>query len=202
MHAAMLWPPVRIVLVALVAMAIMFVAAASTAQTPTPATQTPTAVPQRNGQEQANQTTRQILAFKPTTGEIIPVTAAQLQPGHIYSHYSERLGRQVWSIYGADKKFWNAFGVGTCQPVRSFEWDIKTAAEEDAALDRLKDLNPGIYEQFIQEGSPVYLELRRNGQWTITRTSVSSVNDAETGNRWEWQFGRYIPVHTTSDYGW
>jgi len=37
MHAAMLWPPVRIVLVALVAMAIMFVAAASTAQTPTPA---------------------------------------------------------------------------------------------------------------------------------------------------------------------
>jgi hypothetical protein len=203
MYAAMLWPPVRVILVALVAMAIMFVAAASTAQTTAPKTQAPASAQQAKGPQQTTQTTRQILAFKPTTGELIPVTAAELRPGNIYSHYSERLGRQVWSICGPDKKFWNAFGAGTCQGVHLFEWEERMdAKQQEAALDRLKKLNPGVYEQYVQEGSPVFLELGRDGRWTVTRTSIAAINDAETGGRWEWQFGRYIPARRTSDYGW
>ena len=184
MHATAVWPSVRILLTLLAALAITLVAGAANL----PGNTSPQS-PQRH-----------ILAFKPTTGELIPVTPAELRPGHIYSHYNDRLGRQVWSICRPDKTFWNALASGSCQAVHLFEWDVKTAGDEKAALDRLKDINRGVYDQVTQEGAAVFLELGRDGRWTLTRTSVPTALDAETGMRWEWQFGRYIPARRTSDY--
>jgi hypothetical protein len=132
----------------------------------------------------------------------VAVDEKNLQPGHVYSHYDGRLGRYVWSICKPDKTFWHALGAGSCQPVHFFQWDVNTRKEEENAREQLRKVNPGIARQVTQEGSSIFLELQPSGHWRLTRTSVPSVHDAQTGARWEWQFGRYIPVHSTSDYGW
>jgi hypothetical protein len=141
-----------------------------------------------------------ILTFKVTTREYVEVSPADLQPGHIYSHYSEQLGRQVWSICKEDKTFWHALAAGTCQPIHLFDWDVKTVEQEKEAHNQLKMLSPSILRDVVQEGAAIFVELKPDGNWRLIRTSVPMVHDAETGLRWEWQFGRYIPVRRTSDY--
>jgi hypothetical protein len=145
---------------------------------------------------------QQILKFDIMNRQYAPVTLDELRPGHIYSHYSPQLGRQVWSICKEDKTFWHALAAGSCQPVHLFDWNVRTEDEEKAAEEQLRKANPGIARQVAQEGAAIFLELHPDGHWRLTRTSVPSVYDAETGMRWEWQFGRYIPVRRTSDYGW
>jgi hypothetical protein len=147
-------------------------------------------------------TERQMLKLDIMNRKYVPVTRDELQPGHIYSHYSAELGRQVWSICKEDKTFWHALAAGSCQPVHLFDWNVQTIEEEKLAKEELRKANPGIARQVTQEGAAIFLELHPDGHWRLTRTSVPSVYDAQTGERWEWQFGRYIPVHRTSDYGW
>src|SRR5215213_3027263 len=130
-----------------------------------------------------------ILTYRVTTREYVEVSPADLRPGHIYSHYDEQLGRQVWSICKEDKTFWHALGAGSCQPIHLFQWDIKTAKEEKDAQEQLKKRSPSISRQVVQQGAAIFVELQRDGNWRLIRTSVPSINDAETGLRWEWQFG-------------
>jgi hypothetical protein len=145
---------------------------------------------------------QKVLTFRATTREYVEIAPGELRPGHIYSHFDERLGRHVWSIYKPDKTFWHAFAAGTCQPIHLFDWDIKTRKQEEEAVKQLRELNTEISRSVIQEGATIFVELQRNGHWRLTKTSVPSIRDAETGMRWEWQFGRYIPVRRTSDYAY
>jgi hypothetical protein len=130
----------------------------------------------------------------------VTVTRDELQPGHIYSHYSPEVGRHVWSICKEDKTFWHALATGSCQPVHLLDGDVRKV-DERVVKEELRKANPGIARQVQQEGAAVFLELHSDGHWRLTRTSVPSVYDAQSGMRWEWQFGRYIPVYRSSHYG-
>jgi len=183
MRTNVFWRALRTIVTIVAALLITAVAGASVAQ---------------GADEQPQE--HKILTFRATTRQYVAVTPAELKPGHIYSHYDERLGRQVWSICKADKTFWHALAAGSCQAVHLFDWDVKTQTEESEAYNRLKELDPGIYRQVLQEGAAIFVELKPDGHWRLTKTSVPTVRDAETGRHWEWQFGRYIPVRRTSYY--
>jgi hypothetical protein len=144
----------------------------------------------------ANQQT-EIYRFDPST-KLIPVPQSELKPGMIYRHYSSQLGRMVWSYLKEDRTFWHAFGPGTTQPVTEFDF----RATDEQIVDALKKIDPKLAFDVTSQGSKVFLRLEPDETWKLVRTnSVPSILNAESGERWEFQWDRYVPVvHVCGNY--
>lgn len=124
--------------------------------------------------------------------KLVEVDAADLKPGIVYLHYSQKFDRQVWSFLQASGEFWHAFGPGTTMSIDHF--DLRMTEEE--ALDALRKIDPRFAFQIRSSaGAKVFLRLGPDNTWKLVRTtSVTSIFDLETRQRWERQWDRFMPV--------
>lgn len=134
----------------------------------------------------------------PETGGMLPVKADALHRGKIYSHFDERLNRRVWSPYLGYGQFGIAFGVTSTQPTASFDFNISS----NEALDILRRWDPKVAADAVREGTTIYLKLSEDQRWRLTRTSVATIYDPQTGYRFEKQFLDYVPIGHYYGYRW
>jgi hypothetical protein len=156
---------------------------------------------------------RGILRWDPIDDRVVPVPEEELKPGCVYSHYSPRLNRRVWSYVQQNGEFWYALGEGTTLEARRL--DIRATTAE--AIAKLEETDPELARGMEQYGRIVYVTLTGDGQWTINPTAKHlTIYNLESGRRWErvcqkhpdrgntWQPGpaRFIPVVHTWGYRW
>jgi hypothetical protein len=135
---------------------------------------------------------RGVLRYAPTRGTLEPISAEELKVGCVYSHFSKRLSRRVWSYVQANGEFWYALGEGTM--LEAWRLDIRATVGEQ--LEMLAKVAPRLYQELQQRGTGrVYLRLTSEGRWVIAEgASFPTIYNAETGYRWERHSGRFIPV--------
>jgi hypothetical protein len=121
--------------------------------------------------------------YDPMNGNLYPVTAREIIPGHVYGRYDAGLGRWTWSKADRQGNLRYAMGPGSTQPVRMF--DLRgTDAERQRALERRA---PELARLLTIQGARPMLRLDEQGRWGLGPTPcVSSVFDEATGQRWEW----------------
>lgn len=152
-----------------------------------PETTVPT-TPESRAQSPA--VTGQIFRLEPPN-QLMPVARDELKPGVIYLHDSPRLGRQVWSFVQSNGEFWHAFGPGTTQSVDHFAFPMT----DEETLEALRKIDSKLAFDVSSKGSKIFLRLEADNTWKLVRTnSVPSIYDLETSERWEKQWGRYLPV--------
>jgi hypothetical protein len=144
--------------------------------------------------------TETIYRLDPVLDELLPVPREEQRAGHIYLHYSQRLGRRVWSFRLANGRFWHAFGEGTVQPARLF--DVRRTREESLEL-----LGPGraaLRDELRRTGGAAMLRLGENGRWTPAHVgSAPTIYDSQTRRLWQLGASDYIPVsHSPFGYLW
>jgi hypothetical protein len=141
-----------------------------------------------------------VFRWAPRTGELAEVSPSALKVGRIYNHYDRRLQRRVWSFYQGEGKFWYAFGEGTTQLARLFDLPVSA----DQAFEELKKIDPEFAAVVESTGQKIYLQLDRNNEWQLLQTSsLTSIYNAETGERWEMHFpDSYTPVSHSGGYFW
>jgi hypothetical protein len=139
---------------------------------------------------------RGILRFDPLTDRLVPVPPEEAKVGHVYSHFSHHLNRRVWSYLRPSGDFWYAMGPGTTQ--KALRFDVNATRQE--GMDRLQEIAPNVASRKQRTGGKVYFRLNTDDQWVLANTaSHATIFNAETGHRWEWIYGKYIPV--VSSYG-
>ena len=144
---------------------------------------------------------RQYYALVPATGQTVALAENELREGEIYSHYSTRLNRRVWSFYLGNGRFWDAFGPGSTQPARRFD---RTVAERQP-INPGDESGKGTKPDFnARNDRPVFFRLDADNTWRIAQnTSLPKVFSQETGYRFEQHFrDRYTPVSHTFGYRW
>ena len=154
-----------------------------------------------------------ILRWDPLDEQIVPVPPEELKPGCVYSHFSERMNRRVWSYVQASGEFWYALGEGTT--LEGARFDIRATSEE--AREKLEELYPSLGREVKQYGRIVYARLNGEGEWGVVTTAKHpTIYNLETGQRWEriftkhpepgntWEPGppKYLPVVHTWGYRW
>ncbi len=139
-----------------------------------------------------------VLRLDVTTGELVPAPPNQRKVGFIYNYYDARLGRHVWAHLEANGQFGLAMGAGSAQPTRLF--GFSSVSPEDMKLLRARD--PKLAEEVSREGTEVFFKLHADQRWRLTRTAVPFIYNDETGERWELQFGRYMPVEHLGGFAW
>lgn len=140
-----------------------------------------------------------IYRYDPVREILVPIDETDLKPDHVYSHYSDRLGRRVWSYLKSDRTFWYAFGETTT--IEGWRFDV--AATEEQIERELQEFNPRLAEQYQRRIRPIRFTLDADNQWVSSGTSrVLSVYNAETGHRWENLGPRFVPVRSSWGYRW
>ncbi|MHC4406495.1 MAG: hypothetical protein ACYTG0_43270 [Planctomycetota bacterium] len=130
-----------------------------------------------------------------TSPRLIPTE--DVKPGHVYSHFSKRLNRRVWSYVQADGTFWHAFGMGTMQP--AWRFDVPMTKEE--GMEALGEIDPAFERNVRVRDLEVFFCLNGANEWELSKTaSFPTIYNAEDGRRWEWSANKYIPV--VHIYGW
>ncbi|HUT95236.1 MAG TPA: hypothetical protein VMY37_37630 [Thermoguttaceae bacterium] len=157
-----------------------------------------------------------ILRWDPLDEELIPVSQQELKPGCVYSRFSDRLNRRVWSYVQPNGEFWYALGEGTTLEGRRL--DVRAITGD--RLDKLEDKYPDLAQQLKERGRIVtvlYFTLGGDGSWRDVSTAKHpTIYNLETGQRWErvylknaqpgntWELGpaAFLPVVHTGGYRW
>jgi hypothetical protein len=140
------------------------------------------------------------LWYAPSSRTLEPVSAGELKPGYIYSHFSRRLNRRVWSYLQENGEFWYACGEGTTQ--EAWRLGFTPTAEEEKLL---QNLNPTLYGEYSRVGlGHLFLRLTADNQWVAAEGArFPTIYNAETGQRWEKHYGKYIPISSAPcQYQW
>jgi hypothetical protein len=131
--------------------------------------------------------------------ELVPVAPEELKPGYIYSHFSQKLNRRVWSFYRADAGFWDALGSGTIQEARLLDF----RAPEEKQVEAIRQVAPGLAYAIVRGRQRAFARLTEDNEWELAKVSTHpTVYSLNTGRRWDWAFGRYIPVRHTHGDRW
>jgi hypothetical protein len=157
--------------------------------------------PLRAGSLQSGDDGRGVLRYDPMSGQLVPVAPEELKVGRLYSHFSKRLNKRVWSYVQDNGEFWRALGEGTTQ--EGWRLDIRATAGEQ--MKKLEELAPKLYKKLQEQGErTVYARLTGDGRWVIAEAArFPTFYDAETGRRWERHAGQYIPVSSGAwSYHW
>jgi len=159
---------------------------------------------------------RGILRWDPLDEELIPVPQEELKPGCVYSHFSERLNRRVWSYVQTDGEFWYALGEGTTLKGRRL--DVRAITGD--RFEKLRDKYPDLAAELEEHGrilTVLYFALDGGGTWrAVSTASHPTIYNLETGQRWErvyrkhpdpqntWEPGpaAFLPVVHTWGYHW
>jgi hypothetical protein len=141
---------------------------------------------------------RGTLRLDVATGEPLPVGAPGPIPGDIYNHFDASINRRVWAIYEGEGRFSIAMDPGSAQPARRFGFTI--APKE--AIELLRQRDPKLAEEVTREGTEVFFKLHSDQRWRLTRTTVPLIYNEQTGERWEFQMGKYRPVSHLEGYSW
>ena len=139
-----------------------------------------------------------ILRLDVATGELKPVPAPGPIVGDVYNHFDDSIGRRVWAIFEGDGRFSIAMDPGSAQPARRFGFTI--APKE--AIELLRQRDPKLAEEVTRDGTEVFFKLYPDQQWRLTRTGVPLIYNEQSGERWELQFGKYLPVRHLEGYSW
>jgi hypothetical protein len=127
-----------------------------------------------------------------------PVNRSELKVGYMYYHFNRRLNRWAWSYWQADGGFWSAFGEGSTQ--EGWRFDIRATQEQ--IQERLNDF-PQLRDFMRQYGQAACLKLQADGRWKIAGVGFPpSIFNAETGELWQAQGEKYIPVIHTGGSLW
>jgi hypothetical protein len=122
---------------------------------------------------------------------LVPISEQEAKAGCIYSHFSEPLNRRVWAIRQADGHFSHALGEGTSQPGPAF--DIRGTLEE--RRDKLEQADSDLLKKLGRQGGFVYFKLNHDDRWQLDSIADhATIYDAQTRYRWEWAYGRYVPI--------
>jgi len=132
----------------------------------------------------------------PATGGTVPIVGEKPRRGIIYSHFDEQLNQRVWAHYLGDGRFGVALGPNSTQPAKLFDLRL----EPKAAMDLLRRWDPKLAEDVSRDSTEIFLKLAPDQRWRVWRTTVATIYDAQTGNRFEQQFGHYIPVGHVRGY--
>ena len=142
---------------------------------------------------------RGILRYDPIADELVPIPKEELKVGCVYSHFSPRRNRRVWSYVQPNGEFWYAFGEGTTQQGQRL--DVR--ASEEARMGKLQQLAPGLAYDIRRGTRLAYVRLSQQGKWELAETATcESIYNAENGDRWESIHGKYVPVRSTHGYRW
>ena len=157
-----------------------------------------------------------ILRWDPVDEELLPIAREELKPGYVYSHFSDRLNRRVWSYLQTDGEFWYALGEGTTLKGRRL--DVRAITGD--RLEKLKDKHPDLAAELEEHGrilTVLYFALDGDGAWRAVSTAKHpTIYNLETGQRWErvyrkhaepgntWQPGpaAFLPVVHTWGSSW
>jgi hypothetical protein len=132
------------------------------------------------------------------TGRLLPTPKADLHVGNIYNYYDANSGRRLWAALGPDGRYGMAMSPGSAQSARLFGF---TALNQEQ-IGVLRKRDPKLAEEVSRDGTEVFLQLSDDNHWRLTRTTVPIIFNADSGVRWEFQFGRYIPVGDGRGYSW
>lgn len=144
---------------------------------------------------------RGVLRYDPISGNLVPVPVEELKPGYLYSHFSKRLNRRVWSYVQDNGRFWYALGEGTTQ--EAWRLDIRATEEEQRA--KLAEIAPNLSKRVQEEGGGlVFAKLTADNRWVLAEQArFPKIYNAETGYRWERHAEEYIPVSSgPGRYSW
>ncbi|HYW80702.1 MAG TPA: hypothetical protein VE890_14070 [Thermoguttaceae bacterium] len=142
---------------------------------------------------------RGILRFDPLTNQLVPVAPGDAKVGNVYSHFSERLNRRVWSYLQPSGDFWYAMGEGTTQ--QALRLDVNVSRKE--GMTRLEQIAPRVASRRRVTGRGVYFRLDADDRWVLAdMASHATIFNAETGHRWESVNGKYIPVVSSYSNRW
>jgi len=139
---------------------------------------------------------RALLRFDPLSNPrppyLVETPEREAKAGCVYSHFCERLKRQVWAIRRADGGFSHALGEGSTQPGPAM--DIRGTDEEKKK--KLEETDPDLLRHLQREGGTAFFRLMGDNTWRLVDPPAthSTIYDLETQRRWEWVNGRYIPV--------
>jgi hypothetical protein len=138
-----------------------------------------------------------ILRFDPFENKLVPMTANEVRPGHLYNHFNTRLNRRVWSVAVEGGGFDYSMGEGSTEPAAMLDLG-GTFEERRATLERTA---PGLLEMLRQRGGVAYVRLNAAQGWELVPfKTIASVWDLETLQRWEWHGSRRVAViHTFGD---
>lgn len=138
-----------------------------------------------------------ILRYDLLEKKLVPISPEDLKPGCIYSHFSSRLNRRVWSFVEANGQFWHAFGEATTQEA----WRLDLPYTREEALEKLAQTDPRLERRIRGTQRRVFVELNGADQWVDSKTaSRPTIYDVEDGRRWEQAYGQYVRVtHTRGD---
>ena len=140
-----------------------------------------------------------ILRLDPVSHTLFAVAPNETKAGCIYSHFDEKANRRVWSFRQSDGRFWYALGEGTTQPARSM--DLRRSLEERREI--LEQVDREFAQKLERTGGLAFLRLNHDNQWELDRVAtIPTIYNAETGERWDWANGRYVPVVSSSGYHW
>ena len=147
----------------------------------------------------ADEPTSQVRRINPRTREFQPVAPADVVPGKIYSHYSERHGRYVWAFATEGGNFSYALGPGTTESPRNFDLPISTEQTEELLQEALGDWA----DAFGRMESEIMVRLGADDEWDVLRSPSSrSHYDLDNRRRWEWHGSRKVRVVHTNGNTW
>ncbi len=133
----------------------------------------------------------------PDRGTLMPVAEHEAKTGCAYSHFSDRLNRRVWAIRLANGQFFDALGEGTSQSVAALDipWTILMKPENAAKRAQLTKADQKLLKRLNRYNGAVYFRLNQDDTWSLDpNAGHPTVFDAQTKNRWEWTYGRYVPT--------
>lgn len=140
---------------------------------------------------------RSIQRFDPVLSALVPVQNPIA--GKIYSHYSDQLNRRVWAFVRSDGSFSHAFGEGTTQNIKHFDFPYSTEQQQDL----IAKVAPRWAKSMQHVGSDAYVRLNHEQSWQLVQhLTVPSLYDMETARRWEWHGKRRVAVGHTGGYRW
>ncbi|MFV2069825.1 MAG: hypothetical protein ACC645_22900 [Pirellulales bacterium] len=140
-----------------------------------------------------------ILRYDPVRQSMVSVPAPELRPGYVYNHFSPTSKRRVWSYVQADGTFWHAFGPGTT--IEAPRFDLRVTRRE--LLEELDLTAPDLAKRVREGLRPIRFTLDDQGEWIESGSSrVLSVFDADTRQRWEKHWAKYLPVRNLAGSRW
>ena len=140
-----------------------------------------------------------IYRYDPLTEKLAPVARKDLKADNVYLRPAATGGRHVWSQFDGAGQFRYELGPGSSFPVRLFD----PVADQETRRKALEKRAPELARRLATQGARPSLRMDDNGRWRIDQaTNSGRIFDLATGERYEWQLGRPVPVVNTGGNSW
>ena len=140
-----------------------------------------------------------IYRYDPLTEKLAPIARQDLKADHIYLRPGPSGGKHMWSRFDESGDFRYELGPGSSFPVRLFD----PVADQETRRKALEKRAPELARRLATQGARPSLRLDDDNRWRLDQaTNSGRVFDLATGERYELQLGRPVPVFNTGGNSW